>query len=223
MSLAALFAAMTAALALNYKWALVDPHRPSDGPSWRGALATALWVTALFAAAHLLLDRGFGDAAALLNSFAFGTAISPSIAPPYVLRPDEEPRRLRRFLASRLHSLRVISVKLILLLPLGALVDLVVSRHASFYASALIALAFSVTKAVYLHDLMADPALAPRYRHARAHLLGRGVAPACGLGTAALLAWFVLVHPLVTAFPPAHLDDWATVAAFVLGVLLRPN
>lgn len=223
MSLLALFVAMTATLAVNYKWALVDPHRPSDGPSWRGALATALWVMALFAVARLLLDRGFANEAALLNSFAFGTAISPSIAPPYVLRPEEEPRRLRRFLASRLHGLRVISVKLVLLLPLGALVELVVSRHASFYASALIALVFSVTKAVYLADLMADPAFAARYRDARAHLPGRGVVGACGIGTAALLAWLVLVYPTVTAFPEAHLDDWATVLAFVLGVLLRPN
>lgn len=196
-------------LALNYRWALLDPHRADRLPSWTACALTALWASALLLVALVLAQQGHGRAGALLGSFAFGTAISPSIAPPYVLDAVEEPRPLRRFAVSRLHGMRVVSIKMLLLLPASFLVGLVVEQDSSFFASALIAVFFSLVKAAYMADLS-------RGRARRVIRLAAG-------GTAWLLLWLGLAFPLMDLFPEPALDDYWMVTAFVFGVLLRPG
>lgn len=223
MGSALLLVAATALLALHYRWALLDPHAPRLGPSWTSALATALWVSALFALAAGLQAGDYLRASALAGSFAFGTAISPSIAPPYRLTPDEEPSALRRFVRSRLHGVRVVSIKMLLILPVSVLLDLVVEQHPSFFASALVALLFSTIKAVYLAELLRGPPLSAEDVEARRTLTLARVARTWLVGTVALVIWFVVIFPVTDRFPEPQLDDYAMVTAFVIGLLLRPN
>jgi len=210
-------------LVLNYKWALVDPHDPGGGPGWSAAVFNALWVTVLFAAALAAHGEGYARMAAFTSSFAFGTAISPSIAPPYALTAAEEPRRLWRFAKSRLHGMRVISIKMLLLFPVSWLIDPVVAQQRSFFASGLIALFFSLVKAAYLGDLLREPELRSAYARARHRLLAGTVRRTCALGSLGLLAWLAAIYPVIDAFPEPQLDDYAMLAAFAFGLLLRPS
>jgi hypothetical protein len=223
MGSALLLAAATALLALHYRWALLDPHAPRLGPSGASAAATALWVSALFALAAGFQHGDYRHAAALAGSFAFGTAISPSIAPPYRLTPAEEPRALRRFLRSRLHGVRVVSIKMLLILPVSVVLDLADLRHPSFFASALVALLFSTIKAAYLVELLRGPPVSAEDLEARRTLTVERVARTWLVGTAALIAWFLVIFPVMDRFPERQLDDYAVVTAFVIGLLLRPN
>ena len=87
-------------LTLNHKWAGIDPHNPAAGPSWLGALASSVWVTALLIGSVHLLNSGVELWAALMASFALGSALAPSISTPYRLTAREEPSRIARFLES---------------------------------------------------------------------------------------------------------------------------
>jgi hypothetical protein len=223
MSLPLLLVAATASLAVNYRWALLDPHAPRLGPSWRSAVSTALWVAVLFTCALALNEGGYERAAALASSFAFGTAISPSIAPPYTLTAAEEPRVWRRLFKSRLHSLRILSIKMLLIVPVSVLLGLVLVRHPSFYASATVSLVFSGVKAAYLVDLLRGPPATPADIEVRRALTLAGVLRSCAIGSAALLVWFALIFPVVDRFPDPEIDDYAMLTAFVFGLLLRPN
>jgi hypothetical protein len=223
MASALLLTAAALLLALHYRWALLDPHAPRLGPSWSSAVVTAGWVTALFAAALLAQAAGYGREAAFTCSFAFGTAISPSIAPPYRLTPDEEPSPLRRFLKSRVHSFRVLSIKMLLIVPVSLLLDLLVPRHPSFFASALVALLFSGVKAAYLVELLRAPPRTAADHEVRRTLTIDGVVRNWRLGTVALVAWLAVIYPVTDGFPEPELDDYAMVTAFAVGLLLRPN
>jgi hypothetical protein len=213
----------TVVLALHYRWALLDPHAPRLGPSWAGAAATAAWVGALFVAALVLLATEHPRLAAFASSFAFGTAISPAIAPPYRLTPAEEPSVLRRFVRSRLHNLRVVSIKMLLIVPVSLLLEPLVARHPSFFASAVVALVFSGVKAAYLLDLLRGPALAAADVAARRALSVDGVRRLAALGAAALIAWLIAIYPVIDRVPEPELDDYAVLTAFVFGLLLRPG
>ncbi len=223
MHLALLLVAATALLAVHYKWALLDPHAPALAPSWLAAVATAAWVTALLAAALVLDQWQQSRVGAFVASFAFGTAISPAIAPPYRLTAAEEPRALRRFVKSRLHGIRVVSIKMLVIVPVSLALEPLVPRHPSFFASALVALAFSGVKAAYLVDLIRGPALGAADLAARRALTLTGVARSAGVGTLMLVVWLVTVFPLVDRFPEPELDDYAMVTAFAVGLLLRPH
>lgn len=223
MGSAPLLVAATALLAIHYKWALLDPHAPGLAPSWLAASTTAVWVTTLLAVALLFDHFEQARAGAFVASFAFGTAISPAIAPPYRLTPAEEPRALRRFLRSRLHGIRVVSIKMLVIVPVSLVLEPVVARHPSFFASAVVALTFSGVKAAYLVDLIRGPALGAVDLAARRALTLGGVARGAGVGAATLVLWLVVVFPLVDRFPEPELDDYAMVTAFAVGLLLRPN
>ncbi|MFP4126462.1 MAG: hypothetical protein ACLFU0_07425 [Alphaproteobacteria bacterium] len=223
MSSAVLLAAATAVLALHYRWALLDPHAPQLRPGWSAAAATAAWVALLFVAALGLLASERPRLAAFVSSFAFGTAISPTIAPPYRLTPAEEPSALRRFARSRLHGVRVVSIKMLLIVPVSLVLEPLVARHPSFFASALVALFFSGVKAAYLLELLRGPALTAADLVARRVLSVGGVARLASMGAAALVLWLALVYPLVDRFPEPELDDYAMLSAFVFGLLLRPG
>jgi hypothetical protein len=218
-----MLAAAAILLAVNGKWALLDPHAPEAAVSWRATVATALWVTLLFTTALALQDTGRQHLAALVGSFAFGTAVSPSIAPPYRVPRVLEPRLWRRFLRSRLHGVRVVSIKMLLIVPVSLALDPLVARRPSFFASALVALFFSGVKAAYLIELLRGPALGPAERAARRVLTTPRVVRAAVVGSAALLGWLALIHPVMTGFPEPELGDYAVLTAFVLGLLLRPN
>jgi hypothetical protein len=223
MGSAFLLGGATAALALHYRWALLDPHAPRLGPSWTAAAATAVWVGGLFVTALILQATGHARWAAFAGSFAFGTAISPSIAPPYRLTPAEEPSLVRRLVKSRLHGVRVVSIKMLLIVPVSVLLEPMIARHPSFFASALVALFFSAVKAVYLLDLLRGPALTPTDVAARQALSVAAVERLAALGAAALVAWLAVIYPVVDRFPEPELDDYALLTAFVFGLLLRPN
>lgn len=223
MGSALFLAAATVVLTVHYRWALLDPHAPRLGPTWASAVATAVWVAALFAGALLLLATRQGDVAALASSFAFGTAISPSIAPPYRLTPAEEPSVWRRLVRSRLHGVRVVSIKMLLIVPVSLLIDPLVGRHTSFFASALVALFFSGVKAAYLLELLRGPPLSAADLAARRVLSVAVVARLAAVGAAALLVWFAVIYPVVDRFPEPGWDDYAVLTAFVFGLLLRPG
>jgi hypothetical protein len=223
MSSALLLAAATLPLALHYRWALLDPHAPELGPTWLGATAFALWVAVLFAAALALALGGHVRLAAFASSFALGTAISPSIAPPYRLTPAEEPSAVRRFFRSRLHAMRVVSIKMLLIVPVSLVLEPLVARHPSFFASAMVALFFSGVKAAYLLELLRGPALTAADVAARRALSVPEVARLALMGTAALVAWLALTYPIIDRFPEPELDDYALLTAFVVGLLLRPG
>ncbi len=223
MSSALLLATATAVLALHYRWALLDPHAPRRRPGWTAAVVIAGWVGVLFVAALVLLAVDQPRLAAFASSFAFGTAISPSIAPPYRLTPAEEPSVLRRFVKSRLHSVRVVSIKMLLIVPVSLALEPLITRHPSFFASALVALFFSGVKAAYLLELLRGPALTAADVAARRTLSVGGVTRLAGMGALALLAWLAVIYPLIDRFPEPELDDYAMLTAFVFGLLLRPS
>jgi hypothetical protein len=223
MTSAHLLATATVALALHYRWALLDPHAPKLRPGWLVAAATAGWVGVLFVAALVLLAVERPRLAAFACSFAFGSAISPSIAPPYRLTPAEEPSVLRRFLRSRLHGMRVVSIKMLLIVPVSLLLQPLVTRHPSFFASAVVALFFSGVKAAYLLELLRGPVLTAADIAARDALTVGGVRRLAAMGALALIAWLAVVYPLVDRFPEPGVDDYAMLTAFVLGLLLRPG
>jgi len=223
MSSALLLAAAPAVLALHYRWALLDPHAPELRPGWTAAVATAAWVGLLFIAALALLASPQPRLAAFVSSFAFGTAISPTIAPPYRLTPAEEPSALRRFVKSRLHGVRVVSIKMLLIVPVSLVLEPLVARHPSFFASALVALFFSGVKAAYLFELLRGPPLSAADMAARRVLSIGDVSQLAGLGALALIAWLAAVYPLIDRFPEPELDDYAMLAAFAFGLLLRPG
>jgi hypothetical protein len=223
MTSALLLTAATAILALHYRWALLDPHAPGLRATWTAAAATAAWVGLLFVLSLVLLAVEHPRFAAFASSFAFGTAISPSIAPPYRLTPAEEPSALRRFIKSRLHGVRVVSIKMLLILPVSLVLEPLVARHPSFFASALVALFFSGVKAAYLLELLRGPALTAADLAARRVFSVGGVRRLAGVGALALIAWLAVVYPLVDRFPEPELDDYAMLTAFVFGLLLRPG
>jgi hypothetical protein len=55
-------------LAINQKWARVDPHNVEEGPSWPGALARAVIIVAIITVALYLQRTGRPEWASLIGS-----------------------------------------------------------------------------------------------------------------------------------------------------------
>jgi hypothetical protein len=96
---------LVALLAINYKWAGLDPHNPAAGPTWLWAVIGALWTMALFYLALVLTAEGHPTGAALVGAYALGSDLGPSISTPHRLTKQEKPSAVMRFLEAKRASI----------------------------------------------------------------------------------------------------------------------
>jgi hypothetical protein len=74
---------LVAVLAVNHKWAAVDPHNPAAGPSWMMSFVGSAFITAILLASMMIRNDESPRISAFLASYAIGAALGPSISTPY--------------------------------------------------------------------------------------------------------------------------------------------
>ncbi len=207
-------------LAINQKWARIDPHNVEEGPSWPHALARAVIIVVIIAVALYLQATGRPDWAGLTGSMGISMAFGPSISSPVIYRRDEVSDPIERRLTGLPEVIGGALIKTVIVAVMSYLASWLIPHQTTIWVTGALALVMGVMKAPVVILLLQDQ---PPKR--RRKLIGGSAIRTFFLGTVAL-ALFVLIAVDVAAAIPSigHVDyrnfvDVSAVVGFFLGLV----
>lgn len=208
-------------LAVNQKWARIDPHNVAEGPSWLGASIRALMIVAILTVGLYLNNIGRPDWAGLIGSMAISMAFGPSISSPVIFRRDEVSDPIKRRLAGLPEVLGGALMKTVVVAVVSYLVSWLVPHQTTIWVTGVLALLLGVMKAPVVILLLRD-----KPQEVRRKLIGGNVILTCLLGTVALALFVLVAVSLAAAIPSISHVDYRTlvnlpaIVGFFLGLAI---
>lgn len=149
---------LTILLAINLKWAGIDPYNPASGPSWLWASFGAILTMAFFLLAIALKLNGHKLSSAFIGAYALGSALGPSVNPPHNLSMEEEPSSTWRFLERKRIALGGGVIKTVVVVVFAPIAGLVAPDGISgaYLAAGALALCWGCVKAAVFDDDVAE-------------------------------------------------------------------
>lgn len=214
---------LIATLAVNLKWAGVDPHNISAGPSWRLAALSSAWIVVVLwislaaqAAKHL-------EVASFLANYAFGSALGPSISTPYRLTEEEEPVAVLRYLEGIRVGLGGTLMKALAIGIAAWSATQIGMPDPSFWLASAMALMLGLFKAPVVMLMLNDYTEKDDLERLAKGFLGGSVVLACLAGTIALAMWIAMVGPIIQAQIDLNLGSHIAILGFLIGLVMQPK